>query len=281
MDGTNVPGGDDGSPDTAMRVSTYLTRIGIESSAVTDTDWETLARLQNAHVRTIPFETLDITGDPHGSRTGTAVRLSVPHLYDKIVRRGRGGYCFELNGLFAWLLSEIGYHVDRVAARVVTDGGVRIPANHHTILVGRTDPWLVDVGLGPPMLRRPLGLDGAMKTDSAGVSWRVVESERPDVSFCLEHRPPGEEQWRPRYVFDDEPRSLDYFEATNDYFQSAPESPFTGDPFVGLSTQDGYRALSPDTLTEVVGPSEQEQNVSAENWHGVLEERFGLRYDAS
>lgn len=261
-----------------MTVAAYLQRIGLDPGTVQHPDRTTLARLQSSHVTSVPFETLSITGDPHGNREGEGVRLAIPHLYHKIVEEGRGGYCFELNGLFHWLLVELGYDVDRVAARVVSDGALRTPANHHTNLIHLERTWVADVGMGPPMLRTPLPVSGSTRTDDAGVEWSVRESDRPDVLYSLAYRTADDPEWTPRYVFDATPRSLDYFEATNDYLQTAPESPFTGEPFVGISTESGYRTLTKDTLTEVSRDETRKRSVSAQAWHATLRESFGLSY---
>lgn len=209
-----------------MSVGAYVDRIGVDPATVETPDVETLARLQRVHVTTVPFETLAITGDPYGERRGEGIVLAVPHLYEKIVERERGGYCFELNGLFHTLLAALGYEVHRAAARVVS--AVQVPANHHVNVVELGRRYVVDVGIGPPMCRRPLPLDGTPQTDEVGIEWRVVASDRPDATYRVEFRRPGDGDWTPRYVFDDTPRPLRYFEATNDYLQSAPESPVHG-----------------------------------------------------
>lgn len=265
--------------DTEMSVALYLERIGVDPDTVKDPDRRTLERLQRAHVTTVPFETLTITGDPFGEWEGDGVHLSVPHLYEKIVERERGGYCFELNGLFYWLLAELGYDAERIAARVVSDGAIRTPANHHPLIVEFDLSYVVDVGMGPPMMRRPVPVEGGASTDEAGVDWRVVESERPDAAFRTEYRSPAAEGWTPRYVFNDVPRSLSYFEAANEYLQTAPESPFTGEPIVAISTGDGYRMLSGETLIESTHHDQQEKTVTGAAWHETLQRTFGLTYE--
>ncbi|QLG64119.1 arylamine N-acetyltransferase [Halorarum salinum] len=257
----------------------YLERIGVDPDAVETPDLETLARLQRAHVTAVAFENLDVVGDPYGDREGSGVVLSVPDLYAKVVERGRGGFCFELNGLFHWLLAELGYDVDRVAARVTSDGDATPPANHHANVVQFDRRYVTDVGMGTPTMRRPLPLDGGSRADGAGVEWRVAESDRPDETYRTEYRTPGESEWSTRYVFSDVPRELSYFEATCDYLASAPESTFTGDPIVTVATDEGHLRLSRDTLTEIVGGDGRERTVTGEEWHEVLASKFGLRYD--
>ena len=273
MDSDDVSG-------TALNVEVYLRRLGVGPETVGTPDLELLGRLQRAHLTTVPFETLAITGDPYGERTGEGVLLSVSHLYEKIVESERGGYCFELNGLFHALLAALGYDVSRAAARIISDGAIRIPANHHTNIVELDRRYVVDVGMGPPTLRTPLPMDGTPRTNEVGVTWQVGASDRPDVAYCVEYRESDDAEWVPRYVLDDTPRSLRYFDATNDYFQSAPESPFTGSPSVTLATDTGWRKLSGDVFVEVDGADRYERTVTGDAWHDLLNEKFGLRYRA-
>ncbi|WP_132058856.1 arylamine N-acetyltransferase family protein [Halorussus amylolyticus] len=265
----------------------YLERIGVDPETVETADLQTLERIQRAHVTRVPFENLAIVGDPYADRAadgdakdGEGVVLSTPHLYEKVVERRRGGYCFELNGLFHALLADLGYDVDRVAARVVgDDGDARPPANHHANVVELDRRYVVDVGMGVPTMRRPTPLDGTPNSDSVGVEWRIAESDRPDETYRSEYRNPGDEEWSTRYVFSDVARELHYFEATNDYLQSDPDSPFRGDPVVSVATEEGHRKLSSDTLTEYVGGDERERTVTPEEWHATLKREFGFRYD--
>lgn len=255
----------------------YLERIGMDPASVGDPDLETLARLQRAHVTSVPFETLAVAGDPFEDGDGGVPSLSVPDLYDKVVRENRGGWCFELNGLFGWLLAELGYDADRIAARVRSEGDPRPPANHHSHLVHLDRPYVVDVGMGSIVLRRPLPLDGSVHEDDAGFAWRVVEADRPDAEYLVEYREPGED-WSDRYDFTTRPRDLDFFRATCEYLATAPESPFTGAPVVSLATDRGYRKLQPDGLIRVEDGERVEEPVDREGYYDRLERTFGLRY---
>jgi N-hydroxyarylamine O-acetyltransferase len=260
-----------------VNTDAYLDRLGVDSATVDTPDLATLTRLQRAHVTTVPFETLAITGDPFGDGEGEGVVLDTTHLFEKLVEHERGGFCFELNGLFHDLLAALGYDVDRVAARVVGDDGTgRPPANHHTNVVAFDRRYLVDVGMGVPTMRRPLALDGTVVTDEAGVSWRVVESDRPDETSLTQYRRPGDDDWRDRYLFTDVPRDLSYFAATCDYLQSAPESHFTGDPVVSIATDDGHRKLTGDAFVRYVGGTVEKRAVDETTWKETLETTFGL-----
>jgi N-hydroxyarylamine O-acetyltransferase len=260
-----------------MDPSSYFDRLGLDYAYVADPDLDVLETLQHAHVTTVPFETLGITGDPHGHREGDGVSLDPDDCYEKVVERERGGFCYELNGLFGALLDTLGYDVERRAAMVLTDGDPSPPANHLIHVVDLDRRYLVDVGMGVPALRTPLPLDGEEREDDAGVTWRVTDSDRPDTDHALQYREPSTD-WDVRYVFADEPHDRSYFEATCDYLTSAPESPFTGDPVVSLATEDGYRKLGPETLTRSIGQETTERDVDPEEWNALLDLEFGLDY---
>ncbi|WP_231184462.1 arylamine N-acetyltransferase [Haladaptatus sp. DYF46] len=261
-----------------MHHERYCSRIGLDPNAVRDTDLETLARLQRAHVTTVPFENVAITGDPFGNRDGNGVSLVAEDCYDKIVEGRRGGFCFELNGLFGDFLAELGFDVGRRAAMMVSDGEARPPANHLTNVVTLDRPYIVDVGMGIPTMRRPLPLDGETRTDDVGVEWRTVESTRPDSDYATQFRRSSDDEWTTRYVFRDVPRERSYFAATCEYLATAPESPFTGDPVVSIATDSGHVKLRPDTLTRHENGEERERSLSEDDWYAALESTFGIAY---
>jgi len=260
-------------------VDRYLDRIGLDGDGIraVDRDLGTLARLQAAHARHVPFENLSIVGAPFGDAPGEGVTLDTAALYEKIVERERGGYCFELNGLFTALLDALGYEVHRAAAMIVPDDGEHsTPANHHAIVVSLDRRCVVDVGTGCPRMRRPTPLDGEeTPADGAGVRWRVAENDRPRYGLTAAYRV-GEGDWQSRYVFDPTPRDLSYFRAACDYLASAPESPFTGGVTVQLGAEDGWRELTRGTFARVRRGERTERAVPEAEWHDVLEREFGL-----
>jgi len=254
---------------------------------------EAIERLQRAHVTSVPFETLSIADGPAGSRDGrsderaappddrpgpepTGVSLAVDDLYRKIVERRRGGFCFELNGLFGRLLDEFGFDVDTVAAMVVTDGDPSPPANHRSHVVHLDRRYVVDVGMGVPTLRRPLPLDGTAHVDDAGVGWRIADSDRPDVDCVVQYDGRETDGWADRYLFGTTPRERSYFEATCDYLATAPESPFTGTPVVSMATERGHAKLTPGAFTRIVDGEERSRDLAPGEWHELLEAEFGI-----
>ena len=138
-----------------MDVEPYLRRIGYDGPRQPTS--ATLRGLHRQHLFTVPFENLDIP-------LKTPILLDHTLLYDKIVRRRRGGFCYELNGLFCLLLTALGFRVEMLSARVRRDDGGFGPEFDHMLLrVDLEEPWLVDVGFGDsfvdPIVFRAGGAD--------------------------------------------------------------------------------------------------------------------------
>lgn len=120
-------------------VDAYLSRIG--SARPERPGADELATLQQNHLASVPFENLSI-------HLGEEIVLEEKALLEKVVTRRRGGFCYELNGAFAALLSALGYEVTMLAARVFTPDGLGPLFDHLVLRVDLAQPWLVDVGFG-------------------------------------------------------------------------------------------------------------------------------------
>lgn len=132
-----------------MNLNRYLQRI--DYNGTTEPTPDTLSGLLRHHVLSVPFENLDV-------QLGAPLTTDIEEAFEKIVTRGRGGWCYEQNGLFGWALSSIGFRVTRVAAGVRRDErGDKALANHLCLLVQLPgDPeatYLADVGFGGSMIR--------------------------------------------------------------------------------------------------------------------------------
>jgi N-hydroxyarylamine O-acetyltransferase len=260
-------------------VDRYLERIQLDPSAIRQAEptGELLQQLQGAHVRHVPFENLSIVGDPFAEMSGPGVSLDRDDLFSKLVERQRGGYCFELNGLFTSLLEALGFDVHRAAAMILPDDGdPSVPANHHVIIARLDREYVVDVGQGAPRMRQPVPLDGTeIVSSERGVAWRIVENARPQYRFTAELQL-SDEEWNPRFIFDPTPRELSYFAAANTYLSTAPESPFTNNVIVSLDTADGWKDLKRETIEHVQAGERTERALSPDEWYEVLAEEFGL-----
>jgi N-hydroxyarylamine O-acetyltransferase len=219
--------------DDALLTS-YLTRMGATRPVAAD--GPALRALQVSHLRTVPFENLAI-------HLGEDIELTGPALADKVVRRRRGGFCYELNGAFAALLSALGFTVSLLNARVFQDGVLGPPYDHLALLVRGTDgtgPWLADVGFGDHAHHPLLFRSRAEQTDPAG-TFRLVDAPDGDLDLLRDGEPGLRLERRPRTLAD--------FEATCWYHRTSPASHFTRSLVCSRLTARGRITLSGRKLT--------------------------------
>lgn len=134
----------------SLEVSAYLERLDYRGPI--NVSAETLRALHVAHLLTVPFENLDI-------HLGRPIVLDEKALFAKIVRQRRGGFCYELNGMFAWLLRQLGFEVETLQAGVALEGGgVGPDFDHMTLHVRLDEEWLADIGFGDSFLE-PILID--------------------------------------------------------------------------------------------------------------------------
>ncbi|MCC7265012.1 MAG: arylamine N-acetyltransferase [Candidatus Latescibacteria bacterium] len=246
-----------------MDPAAYLERL--DCAAPEQADAPALRRLHLAHLQRVPFENLDI-------HLKQPIRLELPHLYDKIVRRQRGGFCYELNGLFAWLLAELGYEVDLLSARVYGPQGPGPEFDHLTLRVRADGDWLADVGFGDSFLE-PLPLEPGLEVVQRGTSYRLSQAGN---QWTLHRQPPGDE-WTPQYLFTLRPYQLEDFAPVCHFHQTDPASPFTRKRVCTRATPEGRLTLSEDRLISTAGPTRREHPVASEEERTtLLREHFGV-----
>lgn len=242
----------------------YLARIGYEGALTPSI--ETLRALHRAHVMTVPFENLDI-------HLGRAISLDPADLFRKIVVDRRGGYCFELNGLFALLLEDVGFAVTRLAARVSSGAeGVR-PRSHQLLMVtlGNTS-WIVDVGFGGHGLLEPLRLVFGEEARQGHECFRLVTGERGE--YLLQGEREG--AWVDLYSFGlDACLPVDYTFASY-YHSHAPDSLFMQKRICTMPTPEGRKTLVDNLLKVRGGGDTQERQISDEEYKQLLQQHFGL-----
>ncbi len=247
----------------SLDVEAYLRRIGYQGSR--EPVFSTLRDLHVAHLRTVPFENLDIA-------LGRPIVLDPATLFRKIVERRRGGYCYELNGLFALLLRELGFDVGMLSARVATDGGGYGPDfDHMTLLVRLEEPWLADVGFGELFLR-PLRLDVRDEQREDGKAFRITQ-DRDERLLSMQEGPDG---WKPQYLFRLTPQRLEEFEPMNRWQQTSPESHFTRNTLCTRVTPEGRITLSGSRLIVTTGRGRHERILTDAERTATFRDSFGI-----
>jgi N-hydroxyarylamine O-acetyltransferase len=246
-----------------MDVDAYLARIG--ASRPEHRTAAALADLHEAHLHSVPFENYDI-------QTGVPISLDVADLFDKIVRRRRGGFCYEVNGLFAALLRELGYVVTLVSAfHLEEDGSRGADFNHLRLLVETPDgPMLADVGNAARMMR-PVPLVPGEYGD--------VQVHRGDdgVWWTAERHADG--RWERDWSWTPQPRELADFAGRCHYQQHDPKSHFVPRRLASFPAGDLLLTLLNGLFAETGPDGRHESMLDAEKERAVLAERFGLVID--
>lgn len=247
-----------------MEAARYLARIGC--SGATAASPETLRRLHRAHLLHIPFENLDV-------RLARPIGLDRAPVYEKIIDRGRGGFCYELNSLFAWLLEELGFEVTLLSGRVFKGAATGPDFDHLALMVELERPWLVDVGFGASFVE-PLPIDTPAVQTHGCEQYRCVR--RADGMLAVERRRRGS-VWEPQYAFSLTPRRLSEFAAMCDHHQRSAESSFTRTVVCSRATQRGRVALVDAELVESAGEARHSRAIAGPgDLDGALRRHFGI-----
>lgn len=249
-----------------MNIDAYLERIKYQGAR--DVNAETLRALEIAHLMSVPFENLSI-------HSGEPIVLDEDALYTKIVDGGRGGFCYECNGLFAGLLRAMGFDVAMLAAGVSrADGSFGPIFDHMALMVTLNERWLVDAGFGDSFLA-PLLLDTRAVQQQGTRSFRLVDQ---DDHLVLMRRDDGED-WQPQYRFTLRPYTFPDYEAMCRFHQTSPDSHFTKGLICSRATEDGRITLSDMRYITTSGPQRvrDEQTLSSrEEYDRILRDQFGV-----
>lgn len=253
-----------------MDVKKYLARIGVDHVPAPTVD--TLSLLQSAHLMHVPYENMDIL-------LGRPIVLEEQALFEKIVLKNRGGYCFELNELFGRLLRALGYGVTDLFGRFLK-GESEIPMRrHHVLLVdvpGETDRFVCDVGVGSGSPTWPVRLVLHEEQPQADGGLYRFNAD-PFLSFVLEENKRG--LWGPVYSFTLEPQLPVDFAAASFFCEKSPESIFNKEEMLSLRrpgggriTLDGsaFRVFSESGVTEQIISDPEQKKARIAQWFGIV-----------
>ncbi|WP_367045490.1 arylamine N-acetyltransferase [Streptomyces sp. Je 1-332] len=256
-----------------LDIEAYLARIGHEDEA--KPDFDTLRALHRAHVASIPFENLEMM-------IGRPVPLDLGALQDKLVRRRRGGYCYEQNLLFAAALDRIGFAVTGLGARVRAGASSRRAVTHMLLNVeadGRQ--WHCDVGFGAEGLLEPILLadEGDVEQDVRQGEWRfgIVQEANGARVLRTEHA----DGWFDLYEYTLEERLPVDYVVMNHYTSTHPLSSFARRPVIQRAAPGVRRTLVGEhlTVTRPDGTSD-ERDLTARELGDVLDCQFGIGLSA-
>lgn len=262
----------------AFDLDSYLARIGLKEAPPSDADG--LQFLQRAHRLGIPFENLDI-------RLGRDISLDPDHLFDKLVHRRRGGYCFEQNALFLRAITAAGFDARPLLARVwlMADG---VPPRTHTFNLVTIDgqPWIADAGFGGSYSPAMPLIDGAEADAPDGARFRLRQDA--EHGWLLDRRGPASttdgrtigEDWQRQYSFTLEAVAPIDLELSNHWTSTRPDTRFTTMTIVSLCLPSGFSALTDRRYKRSTAKEQIETEIeSAKAYRLRLNFVFGITLD--
>ena len=213
----------------------YCERVGLTTGSGASVS--RLEDLQSAQIHTLPYENFDVLLDRE-------INLGVDHLVNKMVRSARGGYCFELNGLFKAVLEAEGFQVRTLLARVHLLNEPTGRGHQVALVAIGGQEWIVDVGNGAYCPRQPLPFEHGLETSHNGLPLRIVDHELGHMLQAKE-----EAGWKDIYSFDLTPvvpADIDY---GNHFTSTHPQSFFRSARIAVLFDPNGQSVVFNDTCT--------------------------------
>lgn len=267
-----------------LDLDAYLTHIGYEGGRTPTL--ETLRGLQRAHVLNVRWDTID-------SFLYQEVRLDLPSLQDKLLRRGRGGYCYEHTMLFAAALEQLGFRFTAVSGRVQlgADSTTPRPATHALLIVDLDGTrHLVDIGFGASPLE-PIELADGARSDTGPwpylLRWQHITHGSPgwavhQLADTTESpdRSEGPEGWTVRQVFTETPQYPVDYAMANHFVATHPRSPFVTRPYIQRLREDRHDTLDAlDWTTERPDRPAQQETLRPHEVPKLLADVFDIHMD--
>ena len=249
-------------PDTEK----YLRRIGLEPDCI-KADYDSLCRILRGHLAHIPFENIDAYDE------GKTPELGVPALFDKMINRRRGGWCFELNGLLGALLQALGYETYFVGVRVTVGGNEMALVLHRGIIAVLPEgKFYCDVGFGTLAFSKPIPLSGDeipggyfIMADAG--QYRVCQRKDEGADYLLR--------------FEDRAYLPQDYVVANFFTSQNTATPFRKRRSISIQIDDLRRQLVDNTMKEYVN-GELVRKVTAEDaaeLKALVKECFDIEYD--
>lgn len=217
-----------GRPMKKEQIEQYLHKLQLPKLTPEPT-WETLLQLHEAHLKYIPYENFDCLN-------GRITSLKRADMFEKIIRHNRGGICFELNGLYNWLLESLGFEVTSYAARFIGKMETYQLRRHRVMCVKLNGKrYLTDVGVNSESPRIPLELtENFIQNDSIS-QYKFTHSEF--WGWLLWQKENGK-IWKRLFGFTEEPQIDKDFITASFWCDAHPDSPFTKTKKLSIFRED-------------------------------------------
>lgn len=246
----------------------YLKRINFNGEV--STDFQFLKSLHRAQHTCIPFENLDIW-------LGRSIHLDPESIFEKLVRRRRGGYCFELNGLLLMALKAFGFDARPLLGRVHVSGEPTGRSHQVSLVTIKDEKWIVDLGFGAESPPVPIPLVPYQAVSFENQTYRLIESEL--FGFMLQNK--SDAAWKNLYSFDlSHVVDMD-IKYGNYYTSTHPDSFFKIARIAALPVKNGLLTLYNFRIKKIINGKEEVILLNDDSSYlSTLEKEFGMKIDA-
>ncbi|MDN3675619.1 arylamine N-acetyltransferase [Flavobacterium branchiarum] len=226
---------------------------------------ESIAKLMQCQLFTVPFEDLDV-------QAGKTISLAGNDIVDKIINRNRGGYCYELNGLFAMALQKMSIPYRFIAARPLVNP-IENPKTHMAIIVTvEGEDYLIDLGFGGNGIREPLKLNDTTAVKQGTETFALAKTENGEYLLqTLLHN-----EWKDLYSFDLSLQKWIDFKPANHFNSTHPDSFFTQNLVVVLQNPLGKKILFKNTFKSIENGKAHGYTFEKEKLNDILATEFNL-----
>lgn len=201
-------------------------------------DYNSLRELHRCHLRSVPFEVIDI-------HLKKEISLELSNIYSKVVLRNRGGFCYELNYLFYSLLQDIGFNCTMVSARIFKDEEYGPDFDHMSVVVSLEEEWLVDVGFSDLFIE-PLKIQSDKIQEDYLKNYKIERLNDNEFLLLESLKNPQDFKWK--YIFEKRSRSISEFHDMCFYKQYSPDSYFVKNKVCAIATKNGRKTILNDTF---------------------------------
>ena len=249
-----------------MDINKYISRIGYEGKL--SPNEECLKELHRCHLMSIPYEALDV-------QLGKRISLDLNKIFKKVIDNQRGGYCYELNYIFHWLLTKVGFENHLVSARIFDNEKIGPEFDHMAIVVKLNDLWLVDVGYGDLFIT-PLKIKTDIEQEDKFKLYKLIPDGKND--YLLLESLKSNVNWIRKYSFNLKPCLIDDFKDQHEYKQSSSDSYFVRNMICSLPNESGRKTILNNTFKIRTGSVVREkQFTSQKELTQILENDFNIR----
>jgi N-hydroxyarylamine O-acetyltransferase len=243
----------------------YLKRINFQGEI--ELSFEGIKKLMQSQIFSVPFENIDV-------QAGKTISLVGNDIVNQIVDKNRGGYCYQVNGIFSLVLQEIGVPHYYIAVRPLVNPGQNAKTHLAIIATIENEEYLIDLGFGGNSIREPLKLSQiGIEIQQDFDTFTLVKTEEEEYLLQIKI---GKE-WSNLYSFDLTPQRWIDFKPANHYNYSHPDSFFTQNLIVVLQNPLGKKILLKNSLKSVINGKSEVISFEDEELKKILESEFGLK----